>query len=134
MWGQLSTTCSNAIEVAQCWAPVAVDHSQLRTTTQSSIPWAPRIARWICRLQITRHAAASEARTRDFRHTRPAHCLCCHSGYNFLDTLTWRNDLHAKNESHRCNSIGLVTIVKLPYHHYTTGRVNNIIVMKFSKR
>ena len=30
-WGQLSTTCSNATEVAQLWAHSCSDHNQLRT-------------------------------------------------------------------------------------------------------
>ena len=74
--------------------PVAVDHSQLQSMTsetvdkidwqlphptQGSIPWAQRIARCKCGLQIARLAAATGMRTCVLGYARPTHCLCGHS-------------------------------------------------------
>ena len=97
MWGQLSTTCSNATDVTQwpapsCSPPHPAMYNGVRDgksnwltvtlhPTAGSTPWTPRISRYKCGAPIARHAATSKARTRDLRNARPTHCLCGHSGY-----------------------------------------------------
>ena len=86
MLGQLSATCSNLPKQPNGELLVAVDHSQLRTMASETVdpidwshpppslavsPWAPRIARCECGLQIARLAAATGARTRVHGYARP---------------------------------------------------------------
>ena len=108
MWGQLSTTCSNATELAQLGAPScnlpqpATDNGArdgrsnwLAVTpfhSQGSTPWAPRIVRCKCGPEITWLAAANGTRTRDHRIVRPTHCLCGYSGWRgvaFIFIFSW---------------------------------------------
>ena len=104
MWGQLSTNCSNATEVAQwgassCIPPQPATYNGVRDgrsnslsvtphLTQCSTPWAPRIARCKCGPQITSLAAATGTWTSDHRNARSTHCLCGHSGYEKIQTKT----------------------------------------------
>ena len=103
IWGQLSTTCSNATEVAllrahSCSRPQPATDISVRDgrsnwlavtirPAQGSTPWAPRIARCIYGPQITRLTATSEPRTRDLRNARPTQCLCSHSAWRHFGSL-----------------------------------------------
>ena len=110
MWSQLPT-CSNATEVAK-WVAPSCSRSQPATDNgvrdgrsnwlavtlhlaPGSTPWAPRIARCKCGLQIARLAAATGARTRVLGYARPTHCLCSHSGYNIAPN-PWHQLFHLK--------------------------------------
>ena len=88
MWCQLSTTFSNATEVAQ-WGTPSCNRPQSDTDNgvrdgrsnwlvasvhpHGSALWAPRIARCKCELQIPRLAAATGARTSVHGYARPTH-------------------------------------------------------------
>ena len=47
LWGQLSTTCNNATEVAHWQLPVAVDHNQLQTMASETVDPIDRPSQWL---------------------------------------------------------------------------------------
>ena len=97
----LSTTCSNAVEVAQwgaprCSRPQPATDNGVRDgrsnwlavssyPTQGSILCAPRMAQCKFGLQIARLAEATVARTLVRGYARPTHCRCGYSGYKIGD-------------------------------------------------
>ena len=92
-WGQLSTTCSNALKQPTGELLVAVNHNQLQTMaseTVDPIDWShPPPSGAVppeCLVHSINQCTSAESNVQP-QHARQPPCLCGHSGYNYITTL-----------------------------------------------
>ena len=85
----INYTCSNATEVAQWTAPVAVDYRQQQTMASVTVVQIDTINKAVSleshlhmhAMGATNKECGKRDRSRDLWNTGPQHCLCDHSGW-----------------------------------------------------
>ena len=94
MWGQLSTTFSNALKQPTGELQVVVNHNQLRTMaseTVDPIDWSHPSPLWAVppeRLMHSINQCTSAESNVQPQHARQPPCLCGHSGYQYFYFFT----------------------------------------------